>query len=68
MIALLPTGISVITPETDDREVVHAVIYDELCVGVVREASRRAYTDVIDRLVEAGAQGRDSRLYRDRAA
>ena len=50
-------GLSVITPEADDRAVVHTVIYDELCLGVVRDASRQAYGEVIDRLVDAGAQG-----------
>ena len=50
-------GLSVITPEADDRAVVHTVIYDELCVGVVRDASRQAYGEVIDRLVDAGAEG-----------
>ena len=34
-----------------------AIIYDELCVGVVREESREAYRQVIRRLVDAGAEG-----------
>jgi aspartate racemase len=50
-------GLTVIVPEAADRAVVHAVIYDELVVGVVSEASRKAYAGVIDRLVAAGAQG-----------
>jgi aspartate racemase len=33
------------------------VIYSELCLGEVREASRRAYQRVIDRLKHAGAEG-----------
>jgi aspartate racemase len=36
---------------------VHRVIYDELCVGEVRPASKNAYLAVIDRLVAAGAEG-----------
>ena len=44
-----------ITPDADDRAVVHSVIYEELCLGVVRDASRQAYVDIIDRLVDAGA-------------
>ena len=35
----------------------HRVIYDELCLGVVREESRAAYRAVIDRLVADGAEG-----------
>jgi aspartate racemase len=32
--------LTVLTPDADDRALVHRVIYDELCVGVVNEASR----------------------------
>lgn len=50
-------GLKVLIPDEEDRGLVHRVIYDELCVGVVSDASRTAYRDVIRRLVEAGAQG-----------
>ena len=50
-------GLEVVVPGDDDRALVHRVIYDELCVGVVRPASRAAYLAVIDRLVARGAQG-----------
>ncbi len=50
-------GLSVVVPEADDRALVHRVIYDELCVGVVAEESRQAYAAVISRLVDRGAQG-----------
>jgi aspartate racemase len=33
------------------------VIYDELCRGIVKEASRAAYVAVIEGLVAAGAEG-----------
>ena len=36
---------------------VHRVIYDELCQGVVLEQSRSAYVDVVSRLIARGAQG-----------
>ncbi len=49
-------GLEVLVPSADDRTTVHDVIFDELCVGIVREESRRAYRQVIDALVEAGAQ------------
>lgn len=35
----------------------HRVIYDELCLGLVRETSRQIFRDVIIRLVHAGAEG-----------
>ncbi|WP_337243679.1 aspartate/glutamate racemase family protein [Luteimonas sp. gir] len=49
-------GLQVLTPAPDDREVVHRVIYDELCLGRVLDASRAAYLAIIDRLVAEGAQ------------
>jgi aspartate racemase len=54
---LIRHGLRVIVPETDDRAEVHRIIYDELCLGDVREASRQTYRMVIDRLVRAGAKG-----------
>ena len=50
-------GLTVLVPYEDDQAMVHRVIYDELCLGVVRDESRRAYVDVVDRLVERGAEG-----------
>jgi aspartate racemase len=48
-------GLRVLLPSPEDRATVHRIIYDELCVGVVREESRRAYQDVIARF--DGAEG-----------
>lgn len=50
-------GLRVVIPDAADREIVHRVIYDELCLGVTREESRAAYRAVIGRLVAQGAQG-----------
>lgn len=50
-------GLRVMVPEADDRAEVHRIIYDELCLGEVREVSRQLYREVIDRLVLTGAQG-----------
>lgn len=49
-------GIGVLVPGDRDRAVVHGVIYEELCLGVVDGDSRDQYRAVIGRLVEAGAQ------------
>lgn len=49
-------GIQVLVPDEADRQLVHRVIYEELCLGTVREASRQAYREVIARLVAQGAQ------------
>ncbi len=50
-------GLSVLVPSAPARAEVHRIIYDELCLGVVREDSRQAYREVIGRLAEAGAEG-----------
>ena len=50
-------GIEVLIPEADDRDRVHRVIYEELCLGRIEEASRQAYREVMRRLVERGVQG-----------
>lgn len=50
-------GLQVLVPDEADRELVHNVIYLELCLGQVLDASRQAYREVITRLVEQGAEG-----------
>src|SRR5687768_2020332 len=50
-------GLDVVVPSADDQATVHRIIYDELCVGVIRDESREAYRQVIHRLVEAGVEG-----------
>ncbi|MFH9228267.1 aspartate/glutamate racemase family protein [Streptomyces lydicus] len=50
-------GLTVLVPDAAARSTVHRVIYEELCLGVVREESRTAYRAVIDDLVAAGAEG-----------
>ena len=50
-------GLTVLVPDAQGRAEVHRIIYDELCLGVVREDSRQRYREEIARLVAAGAQG-----------
>lgn len=49
-------GISVVIPEDTDRALVHQIIYDELCHGVVRDESRVIYQRIINGLRQSGAQ------------
>jgi aspartate racemase len=49
-------GVEVIVPPATDRELVHRVIYEELCRGVIDASSRAAYVEVIGRLAEDGAE------------
>ncbi|MDH5209180.1 MAG: aspartate/glutamate racemase family protein [Burkholderiaceae bacterium] len=48
-------GIRVLVPEAEGRELVHRVIYEELCLGKVLDASRAALRHVMARLVDQGA-------------
>ncbi|WP_096187540.1 aspartate/glutamate racemase family protein [Evansella halocellulosilytica] len=50
-------GIDVIIPTDDDRQVIHNVIYEELCQGIVKESSKQAYLRILERLKNMGAQG-----------
>ncbi len=50
-------GLEVLIPEPADREMVHHVIYYELCDGRLKEESRRKFRSVIERLAAAGAEG-----------
>lgn len=50
-------GVEVMVPAEAERVAVHDIIYDELCHGIVRDASRSTYQRVIDGLRQSGAQG-----------
>lgn len=50
-------GIEVIVPQAADAELVNRVIFDELVRGVISEASRAEYRNVIGRLADEGAEG-----------
>lgn len=50
-------GIDALVPAPDDRTLVHDVIYDELCQGVISPTSKQSYLDVVARGREAGADG-----------
>jgi aspartate racemase len=49
-------GLDILIPGDTDREIVHRVIYDELCQGRMREESREHFRQIIQRLVDQGAQ------------
>jgi aspartate racemase len=50
-------GIDVLVPDLPERELVHDVIYRELCLGTVTAQSREKFRSVIRGLVDKGAQG-----------
>jgi len=49
-------GIEVLIPEPEDREIIHNIIYSELCLGKVKERSRHQYLQIIDALRQRGAE------------
>ena len=50
-------GLDVLVPGEPDRRIVHDVIYEELCVGVVADDSREEYRRIMRGLAERGAEG-----------
>ncbi len=50
-------GLRVLVPPPKAREIVHRVIYDELCLGRVLETSRRTLAGIVEDLKAAGAEG-----------
>jgi aspartate racemase len=49
--------LEVFTPDSREREIIHRVIYDELCQGIVTQESREKYLTIMENLVQAGAEG-----------
>ena len=49
--------IEVLVPEEEERSIIHRIIYDELCRGSIKPASRRVCIKVIAGLIGQGAEG-----------
>ena len=50
-------GIEILTPSPEDRTMVHDAIFEELCRGVLDEATRERFCGVFARMAAAGAEG-----------
>ncbi|HDI32011.1 MAG: aspartate racemase [Thermoprotei archaeon] len=50
-------NIEVLLPDKDERELVHRIIYEELCQGVIRQSSKESIRKIIERLKLKGAEG-----------
>jgi aspartate racemase len=50
-------GIQVLVPDEPERQLVHSVIYTELCRGLVKPDSKSSYLDIVASLANRGAQG-----------
>lgn len=49
-------GLQVIVPEKDDQQLVHEIIYTELCLGDVKTASKKEYLRIVGHLLDQGAE------------
>jgi aspartate racemase len=50
-------NIDVLIPDPDEREIVHDVIFNELCLGQIKKESRERYKEIIQNLIQKGAEG-----------
>lgn len=50
-------GLEVTVPERADRELIHSIIYNELCNGIISPSSKAAFVQVMERLTERGTEG-----------
>jgi len=49
-------GLDVVVPSPEDRAIIHRIIYEELCLGIVKSESREEFRRVIGELAARGAQ------------
>lgn len=50
-------GLHVLIPDAEERDAVHAIIYEELCRGIITSQSRQRYREIIRSLIDRGAEG-----------
>lgn len=50
-------GLEVLVPAFSEREQVHRIIYEELCLGIIRPESRSILSHLLTQLAEQGAEG-----------
>ncbi len=54
---LAANGIDVVTPADSERQAIHRIIFEELCLGELRDSSRQRFVQIIDALAAEGADG-----------
>lgn len=54
---LVQHGLQVLIPSEAEREVVHQIIYQELCLGKIHDTSRQQFRAIMANLTAQGAQG-----------
>lgn len=54
---LIANNLEVMVPESQEREMINNIIFEELCLGRIERSSKEYYKQVIQKLVEVGAEG-----------
>ncbi|WP_026673913.1 aspartate/glutamate racemase family protein [Alkalihalobacterium bogoriense] len=54
---IIDFGIDIVIPNETEREMIHRIIYEELCLGKITQESKEVYKQVIDTLRMNGAEG-----------
>lgn len=54
---LIRRGMDVLVPDTEDRDRLNTIIFDELCVGIIKPESKMFVLDTVDKLSAAGVEG-----------
>jgi len=49
--------IKTLIPDVEEREIIHEVLYKELCLGEIKEISKKQFRKIITNLVSRGAEG-----------
>lgn len=49
-------GIQTLVPDAANRDLVHEIIYSELCQGIIKDKSRQSLLAIINSLVQRGAE------------
>jgi len=49
-------GIEVVVPNTDEQIIIHNIIYNELCRGIINIASRKQYLSIVTQLHKQGVE------------
>ncbi|MCK5820759.1 MAG: aspartate/glutamate racemase family protein [Bacteroidales bacterium] len=50
-------GLKVLIPDDTDMDIIHRIIYKELCLGTILEDSKSEYLRIIEKLIDQGAEG-----------
>ncbi|MCW0822899.1 aspartate/glutamate racemase family protein [Clostridioides difficile] len=53
---IINNGIEVLIPNEEDRIIVNNTIFNELCLGIISESSKKAFLSIIDKLGKQGAE------------